>query len=75
MFDNICKFLAENFSDDFAEWIFGRPMGLTKMSKTELALEPIRADALILLQSQNVVLHLEFQTVPNKEIPLRMTNY
>ncbi len=28
--------------DDFAEWIFGRPMGLTKMSKTELALEPIR---------------------------------
>ncbi len=75
MFDNICKFLAENFSNDFAQWIFGRPMGLTKMSPNELALEPIRADALILLQSQNVVLHLEFQTVPNKEIPLRMTNY
>ena len=62
MFDNICKFLAENFSRDFASWILGEPKGLTSLSPTELSTEPIRADALILLQSSEVVLHLEFQT-------------
>ena len=75
MYDNICKFLAENFSRDFACWIFGEPIGLTKLSPTELSVEPIRADALILLQSSKVVLHLEFQTRPDESIPFRMADY
>ncbi len=75
MFDNVCKFLAENYASDFAEWIFGEPKGLTVLSPTELSLQPIRADALILLQSEDVVLHLEFQTVPDAEIPFRMADY
>ena len=75
MYDNVCKFLAENFSGDFARWIFGQPMGLTKLSPTELFVEPIRADALILLQSSKIVLHLEFQTQPDKSIPFRMADY
>ena len=75
MFDNVCKFLAENYATDFAEWIFGEPKGLTVLTPTELSNEPIRADSLIMLQSEDVVLHLEFQTVPRAEIPFRMADY
>ena len=75
MFDNVCKFLAENFSRDFASWILGEPERLTILSPTELSLEPIRADALILLQSSEVVLHLEFQTSPDETMPFRMADY
>lgn len=75
MFDNVCKFLAENFSTDFASWLIGEPVPLTELSPSELSLEPIRADALILLESPEVVLHLEFQTKPDIEIPFRMIDY
>ena len=75
MFDNICKFLAENFSADFAEWLLGEPITLTELSPKELSLEPIRADALILLQSDEQILHIEFQTEPDPKIPFRMTDY
>lgn len=75
MFDNICKFLAEAFSADFASWLLGEPITLTELSPSELSLEPIRADALILLQSDEVVLHLEFQTQPKSDVPFRMIDY
>jgi predicted transposase YdaD len=51
MYDNICKFIAENFKDDLATWLLGSPIKLTELSPTELSSEPIRADSLILLQS------------------------
>ncbi|QSJ15745.1 Rpn family recombination-promoting nuclease/putative transposase [Nostoc sp. UHCC 0702] len=75
MFDNICKFLVENFSSNFANWLLGEPVTLTELSPSELSLEPIRADALILLQSEEIVLHLEFQTQPKNDIPFRMIDY
>lgn len=75
MFDNICKFLAETFPTDFATWLLGEPIALTELSPSELSLEPIRADSLILLQSEDVVLHLEFQTQPKRDIPFRMIDY
>lgn len=75
MYDNVCKFLAENYATDFARWIFGEPKGLTVLSPTELSIEPIRADTLIFLQSSDVVLHLEFQTSPDAAIPFRMADY
>ncbi|HLO84255.1 MAG TPA: Rpn family recombination-promoting nuclease/putative transposase [Nostocaceae cyanobacterium] len=75
MFDNVCKFLAESFSTDFANWLLGKAITLTELSPSELSLEPIRADALILLQSDDIVLHLEFQTEPKADIPFRMTDY
>ncbi len=53
MFDNVCRFLAESFSADFATWLIGTPVALTELSPSELSLEPIRADALILLQSKD----------------------
>ncbi|BAZ37943.1 hypothetical protein NIES4101_38690 [Calothrix sp. NIES-4101] len=75
MFDNVCRFLAESFSADFATWLIGEPVELTELSPSELSLEPIRADALILLQSDDLVLHIEFQTEPKAVIPFRMTDY
>ncbi len=75
MFDNICKFLAESFSTDLASWLVGEPVELTQLSPSELSLEPIRADSLILRQAQAVVLHCEFQTDPDDTMGFRMADY
>jgi predicted transposase/invertase (TIGR01784 family) len=75
MFDNTCRFLAENFSADFATWLMGEAIPLTEIEPSELSLDPIRADALILLQSEDSILHIEFQTDPKKNIPFRMLDY
>ncbi|NMG22162.1 Rpn family recombination-promoting nuclease/putative transposase [Brasilonema bromeliae] len=75
MYDDTCRFLAENFSADFASWLLGESMTLTELKPSELSLEPIRADALILLESDDSVLHLEFQTRPKRDIPFRMLDY
>jgi len=64
MIDNICKFLAENFSADFASWLLGESITLTKLEPSELSVEPIRADSVIFLESVEIILHLEFQTQP-----------
>lgn len=74
-FDNTCKFLAETFPRDFASWILGKPINLTKLEPSELLLEPIRADSVIFLESAAIILHIEFQTEPNKNIPFRMADY
>lgn len=75
MYDNICKFLAENYSRDFAQWLLGEPISFTQLSPSELSLEPIRADALILLESDQIILHLEFQTNPDPKMSFRMLDY
>jgi predicted transposase YdaD len=73
MFDNVCKYLAENFSSDFATWLLGKPISLSKLSSSELSLEPIRADALMLLESENLFeisgMRHEFQVVRLWEEP------
>jgi len=74
MFDAVCKFLVETFSEDFARWLLGEAVSLTELSPSELLLEPIRADVL-LLQSEQRVLHLEFQTQPDPTMPFRMLDY
>lgn len=75
MYDNICKFLAENFTNDLATWLLGQPITLTKMEPKELFVEPVRPDAVILMQSEKLILHVEFQTLPEDEIPFRMADY
>lgn len=75
MYDDTCRFLAENFSNDFASWLLGESITLTELKPSELSLEPIRADALILLESDESVLHLEFQARPKRDIPFRMLDY
>lgn len=75
MIDNISKFLIEQYSSDFAAWLLGESIPLTTINPTELNVEPVRADAVMLLQSSNVILHTEFQTAPDSTMPFRMADY
>jgi predicted transposase/invertase (TIGR01784 family) len=75
MYDNTCRFLAEHFSADFASWLLGKSVTLTELQPSELSLDPIRADALIFLESDEETLHLEFQTLPKDNIPFRVLDY
>jgi predicted transposase YdaD len=56
MYDDTCRYLAEHFSADFANWLLGKSVTLTELQPSELSLDPIRADALILLESEKSVL-------------------
>jgi predicted transposase/invertase (TIGR01784 family) len=75
MYDDTCRFLAEHFSADFASWLLGKAVILTELQPSELSLAPIRADALIFLESDEAILHIEFQTLPKDNIPFRVTDY
>lgn len=75
MYDDTCRFLAEHFSADFASWLMGESVTMIELQPSELSLDPIRADAMILLQSDDAILHIEFQTLPKLEIPFRMLDY
>ena len=76
-FDNLCKLLSEKYPDNFANWVLGTPQTTVKVLKTELSIEPIRADYVTFLQLQEGILHLEFQTklVSTPPLPLRMLDY
>jgi len=74
-YDNTCKFLAETFPSDFASWLLGEAIALTKMEPNELSSEPIRPDTVILLEAPHIILHMEFQTRTDAEIPFRVTDY
>ncbi len=75
MYDNTCKFLVENFPTDFATWLLGKPIALTKLEPSELSVDPIRADSVILLESSKIIVHLEFQTKTDDTMAYRMANY
>jgi predicted transposase/invertase (TIGR01784 family) len=75
MIDNISKFLIEQYSNDFAAWLLGDAISLTTINPTELNVEPIRADSVMLLQSSTVILHTEFQTASDSTMPFRMADY
>jgi len=74
-FDNTCKFLAETFTDDITAWLLGQSVALTRLETKELSLEPIRPDALVLLQSKSLIRPIEFQVDPKESIPFRMADY
>ena len=76
-FDNLCKLLSEKYPDRFASWVLGKPQQSVEVLKTELSIEPIRADSVTFLQLQGRLLHLEFQTKleSNPPLPLRMIDY
>ena len=76
-FDNLCKFLSGKYPDRFASWVLGKPQQSVEVLKTELSIEPIRADSVTFLQLQGRLLHLEFQTKleSNPPLPLRMIDY
>jgi predicted transposase/invertase (TIGR01784 family) len=76
-FDNCCKLLAEKYPERFATWLLGQPIPTVEVLKTELSIEPIRADSVILLQTQGQILHVEFQVKLESEppLPLRFLDY
>lgn len=76
-YDNTCKYLAEREPASFVRWLLNIEPSTIEVLKTELSAEPIEADALVLLQFNRRVLHLEFQTVPysNPPMPMRMLEY
>jgi predicted transposase/invertase (TIGR01784 family) len=76
-YDNLCKLMAEKNPERFAEWILGEKPRAVKVLKSELSIEPIRADSIIFLEADGRILHLEFQTVweSNPPVPLRMLDY
>jgi predicted transposase/invertase (TIGR01784 family) len=75
MYDNTCKYLAENFPEDISSWLLGVRVSLIQMQPTELSVELIRADSMILLTNQSLILHVEFQTVPDRKMGFRMLDY
>lgn len=76
-FDNLCKLLSEKHPQTFASWVLGTPQRSAKVLKTELSIEPIRADYVTFLQLEQRILHLEFQTKleSTPPLPLRMLDY
>ncbi|AFZ44179.1 hypothetical protein PCC7418_2013 [Halothece sp. PCC 7418] len=76
-FDNLCKLLSEKYPANFASWVLNTPQTDVEVLKTELSIEPIRADSVTFLQLQGRILHLEFQTQwrSNPPLPLRMLDY
>ncbi|MDG2990461.1 Rpn family recombination-promoting nuclease/putative transposase [Candidatus Synechococcus calcipolaris G9] len=75
MRDNLCKYLAEKYPTAFTQWLLKDSSENVSILKTELNLEPIRADSVTLVQTQNCILHLEFQVEPEPTLPLRMLDY
>jgi len=75
MRDNLCKYLAEQYPTAFTQWLFNDVSENVSVLKTELNLEPIRADAVTLVRTQHCILHLEFQVEPEPALPLRMLDY
>ncbi|MBE8968636.1 Rpn family recombination-promoting nuclease/putative transposase [Nostocales cyanobacterium LEGE 12452] len=76
-FDNLCKLLSEKHPATFASWVLGTPQTSVTVLKTELSIEPIRADYVTFLQLEGRILHLEFQTKleSTPPLPLRMLDY
>ncbi|MBD2488059.1 DUF4351 domain-containing protein [Aulosira sp. FACHB-615] len=76
-YDNLCKLLSEKYPDSFATWVMGGEQTSAEVLKTELSIEPIRADYVTFMRLQGRILHLEFQTKIESEppLPLRMLDY
>ena len=76
-FDNLCKLLAEKHPEAFTEWLLGEVPSEIEILKTELSIEPIRADSVIFFKTNDRVAHIEFQTIWPTEppMPLRMLDY
>jgi predicted transposase/invertase (TIGR01784 family) len=77
-FDNLCKLLAEKHPERFAAWLLGEEITSSiEVLKTELSIEPIRADSVTFLKTRDRILHWEFQTTWTSDppIPFRILDY
>lgn len=77
-YDNACKFLAEQYPGDFLRRFLIANATTARVLKTELIVEPIRADSVAFVRAGNSIGHLEFETLPKTDktpIPIRMLDY
>jgi predicted transposase YdaD len=77
-YDNLLKYLAERYPAALASWLLGRPVTSVRLLKTELSIQPIRADSIHLIEADDEILHVEFETDPSSSDPpldLRMLDY
>jgi predicted transposase YdaD len=76
-FDNTCKYLSETYPDRFVTWLFGTTPESVEVLKTELSIEPIRADFVAHLPEEQRLLQIEFQVKGETDppLPLRMLDY
>ncbi|HIK12877.1 MAG TPA: Rpn family recombination-promoting nuclease/putative transposase, partial [Oscillatoriaceae cyanobacterium M33_DOE_052] len=77
-YDNACKLLANEYPGEFIRLFFGVEATEIQILKTELSIEPIRADSVIFVATSSAVFHLEFETLPQSDatpIPLRSLDY
>ncbi len=78
-YDNLLKYIAETHAAALASWLLGRPVGdKVRLLKTELSLQPIRADYMAQYDLEDEILHAEFETDPGDSdppLPLRMLDY
>ncbi|MDW8396492.1 MAG: hypothetical protein RMM31_09650, partial [Anaerolineae bacterium] len=76
--DNICKVLADRLRQPFVAWRLGMPpeqVGRVELENVEFPAVPLRADSVFLLPDLRIVLHVEFQTTFESDLPFRMLNY
>ena len=72
-YDNLLKYLAEHYPAALASWLLGRPVGHVRVLKSELSIQPIHADAVQLLELDEEILHVEFETdTTDSEPPLEL---
>jgi predicted transposase YdaD len=84
-YDNLCKYLAETYPAAFVRWLARHYPELphdmeaaeVEVLKTELPVEPIRADFVTFIRAAGVLLHIEFHLDPASDPPLafRMLEY
>ncbi len=77
-YDNVCKLLCKQFPQQYASWMVKGISAPVRVLEQELSLEPIRADSVIFLQTQDRILHVEFHVnVESSQppIPLRMLDH
>ncbi len=76
-FDNTCKYLSETYPARFVTWLFGTTPESIEVLKTELSIEPIRADFVAHLPEEQRLLQIEFQVKGETDppLPLRMLDY
>lgn len=75
-YDNVCKFLIESFPRSYLGWILEQSItDPPQILKTELPVEPVRADFVSFWQVGGRIVHVEFQTEPKQNVPLWMLNY
>lgn len=70
--------MADRYPGDFIRHFFSVDTSDVSILKTELTIEPIRADSVAFIQTGNRIAHLEFETLPKSErtpIPLRVLDY